>query len=797
LQRIRWERLGTIPKDAVFAPWEEVMPTIDLSINGGDPIQLNDLKDLGQPTVQEGIDALKMLLDGQLGADLTEPLSSLGKGKSAKLSLSAGNPSWNLPGSVATFTLGASADANFTILQTGDEIFHFDVDFQGGGTRTISVPAAKAYIAIALDFEIDGTLTASSPANSIGISANASAGGTLSYTVENFKCFDATTPILDAVKAAVASFTLPLHSATVENLGDGDCLLYNFDGSLNVGFGVNYGLSGTVSASSITQLSKLFAGNQFYSVTAPSLSYGVNAGASAQFNWSRTYQCFLQRTGGPGNIGKAELHLCVGTDSQRSATFQLNAGISQATPPALTVTTDQILGTLLQKITGSSSADPNDWKLQALNGSAQQAIAAVENEVNKYVTDANNWLSGLFQDLQQKGSITLAAVLSSENKSTSAFTYEFDVSNAGFQAAWDEAMKGDFLDVLKSDAATLDAGSGLEKMHISSTKLTASWFGLNFGSVASQFSQTSIKYLGKGVFALDAQAGADLSTTSKNAATSTRIYFDVSGDGTANDQNAFQVLKPTIAMHGLLSTKGSQSQVSRLGSLLQNLGGGTETDAAGNALNQIAHKPSAGTVIVDITVEQSALARITADQYLNGKQSPPPHTLDQRNFAAMTKAMDSLAQSGEPAEVAGARFTSGYIDSYANWKNFDITINGTTNEDRRGILDIFTLANAISTLPSQPDMSFCTELAMYWCAAQQFMNLCEDLQKSIQLATDASVNWPALAAKIQKAGGDIDPWFGASTILAIGVRALSGGPIAKAPSALGANGSAVVTVTIT
>jgi hypothetical protein len=772
------------------------MPTVDLSINGSDPIPLNNLKDLGQPTEQQGIDVLKMLLDGQLAADLTAPIFSLGKGKSAKLSLSAGNPSWKLPGSVATFTLGASADANFTILQAGDEIFHFDVDFQGGGTETITVPSGKAYIAIALDFQIDGNLTASSPANSFGISANASTGGTLAYTVENFKCFDASTPILDAVKAAVASFTLPLHSVTVQNLGDGDCLLYNFDGSLNVGFGVTYGLSGKVSASSITQLSKLFTGNKFYSVTAPSLTYGVNAGASAKFNWSRTFQCFLQRTGGPGNAGKAELHLGVGTDSQRGATFQINAGISQDAPPALTVNTDQILGTLLEKITGSSSTNPADWKLQALNGSAQQAIDAVSNEVNKYVADANNWLSGLFQDLQQKGNITLALALSSENKSTSAFTYEFDVSNQNFQPAWNEAMKGDFLGVLTSGAATLDAGSGLEKMHTSTTKLTANWFGLNFGSVASQFGQTTIKYLGKGVFALDAQAGADLSTTSKNATTSTRIYFEVTGDGTANDQNAFQVLKPAIVMHGLLSTKGSHSQVSRLGSLLQTLGGGAETDNAGEALNTIALKASAGTVIVDIAIEQSALARITSDQYVNGKQPPPPHTIDQRNFAAITKAMDALAQTGDPAQIAQREF-QGLKDNYANWQQIDETVNGSTNENRRGILDIFTFAKAISAFPSQPDQAACTSLAFYWCAAQQFMNLCEDLQKCVQLVTGVSVDWPSLSSSIQRAGGDIDPWFGASTILGIGIRALSSGSVAKAPSALGANGSAVVTVTIT
>src|SRR5450631_4496685 len=177
------------------------MPTVDLSINGGDSIPLNNLKDLGQATVQEGIKALKMLLNGNLPGDLTQSLSSLGKGKSAKLSLSAGNPSWNLPGSVATFTLGASADANFTVLQAGDEIFNFDVDFQGGSTETITVPDGKAYIAIALDFEIDGNLSASSPANSIGISASASTGGTLTYTVQNLKCFEATTPIFDAVQA--------------------------------------------------------------------------------------------------------------------------------------------------------------------------------------------------------------------------------------------------------------------------------------------------------------------------------------------------------------------------------------------------------------------------------------------------------------------------------------------------------------------------------------------------------------------------------------------------------------------
>jgi len=772
------------------------MPKIDLSINGGNPIPLDNLKDLGMPTVQQGFNALKMLLQGQLPADLTQPISSLGKGKKAKLDVSDGNPTWKLPGSVAAFTLGASADSNVTILQAGEEIFHFDVDFQGGGTKCITVPDGKACIAIALDFQIDGSLTAISPANAIGISAKASTGDKLTYAVENFKCFNASTPILDAVKAAVASFTLPLHSSTIANLSDGDCLSYSFDGSLNVGFGVTYGLSGTVSAGSISQLSKLFTGNKFFRLTAPTLSYGPKAGASAQFNWSRTFQCFLERMGGPGDTGAARLHLAVGTDSRRGATFQINAGIAQPAPPALTVTTEPILATLLEKITGSSSTQPADWKLKALNGSAQQAIEAVSNEVNKYVADANGWLAGLFKDLQQKGQIALAALLSSENKSTSAFTYEFDVSNAAFPAAWDQAMQGDFLGILKSGAATLDAGSGLEKMHASTTKLTASWFGLNSESVASQWGETTVKYIGKGVFALDARAGADLSTTSKNAATSTRIYFEVSGDGTANDQNAFQVLKPTIRMHGVLSARGSQSQVLRLGSLLRALAGGAETDAAGDALKNIALKPSAGAVIVDITVGQSALARITSDQYVNGKQPPPPHTQDEKNWTAIITAMDALAQSGDPAQIAQRDFPAGFSGNHANWQRFDATINGSANEDRRGIFDIFVLAHAIGTLPSQPDQTSSTELAIYWCAAQQFMNLCEDVQKSVQLAAGASVDWPTLSSAIQKAGGDIDPWFGAATILGIGIRALGGGPAASAPSALGANGSAVVTVSI-
>jgi hypothetical protein len=776
------------------------MPSVSLSINGGPATDLSNVQDLAQAALQDGSTALPFLLSGQLADDLTQPLSSLGKGKSVALTLSAGNPSWTLPGSVATFTLGASASANFTILQAGDTIFSFDVDYQGGNTQTMTVPAGMSYIDIKLNFAINGTLSASSNIGAIGVSGNAGASAT--YIVENFKAFASSMPIIDAVKHAIATFTLPLHPKTVDGLSDGDCLHYDFDGSLNVGFGVTYGVSGQVSASSISAISGLFNPNQkFFQVSAPTVSYGASVGASAAFNWSRTFECFLQRQGAAGAaVNTATLHISAGKDTQRSVTLQANAGITQTTPPQLSVTPQDVLGLVLNKITGSSSIDPNDWKLQAVNGAAQQAITQATAEVQKYIDDANNWLSGLFQDLQNRGSISLAAVFASSDHFVSAFTYTFDLSNAAFPGAWQSAISGDFLAVLRSGATTLDAGSGLEKLHTTSTKLTLTWFGLNYGSVASQWNQTNITYQGKGLFALEAKAGADLTTTSNKAGTATSVYFVADADGTDDGHGNFVATKPTVALCGRLACTSSPAQTSRLGALLHALQPGSAADAAGDALKAISLQSAPGLVVVDITIGLSALARVTSDRYVNGKQPPPPHAQDTRNWNAFTQAETVLQQKSDPAGYLSREYqvqAPGWYMSYHQWESFNEAVNQSNTTDRRSGLDVFAQATAFwnQLASSDPDSLTKTELATYFVLGQQFMNLCEAIDAVLDLVANATLDWPALVTGIKNAGADIDPWYGPATILAIASLTTDSQSL-TVQTVLAAHQSAAVTVTI-
>jgi hypothetical protein len=67
--------------------------------------------------------------------------------------------------------------------------------------------------------------------------------GSSEYTIRNYKAFAPATTLQEALLHALAGFTLPLHERTAANLDDGDCIYYEFDGSLNVGFGANCGLS--------------------------------------------------------------------------------------------------------------------------------------------------------------------------------------------------------------------------------------------------------------------------------------------------------------------------------------------------------------------------------------------------------------------------------------------------------------------------------------------------------------------------------------------------------------------------
>lgn len=732
-------------------------------------------KDLGQASSD-----LPFNIAGALAALADKPLSSVGDGTAGTLGYTV-SPSWkNLAGSPATFTLQAGASATITVRSKGHLLSYqnsFDstqpkVNFDG--------KTGDVYIVTELVFNISGNLTANAPIGATGVTVTTNDSGSAKFIVRNYKAFSPTETVLNAVLKAIAGFTLPLHAATVSNLEDGDALYYEFDGALNVGFGVNYGVSGSVGGYSLSEISRtLQTVGQYVNISAKqAFTAAATAGVSLGFNWNRTFTCFLERNKPGAGPGSARLHLLTGTDTQRSFELKANGGITKITAPALTVDTAALTQALLEKATGKAAPSVPQSVTDAVNG-----------EVQKYVTDANNWLSSLTKKVQANGQISLSLLFQNSTQDTNAFTWDFDLANGNFDAAWKVAVSGDFVAALKTGAATLDAGSGFESVHTRSTNCTLTFFGLTDETLESYFSKSSMRYGGDGVFYLENQVGKQLTTSSKTKSSSTSIYLDATTPSAPGGGSSGSI---QLQLHGILTTKGDREQTSRLGVLLHQLGigllrsGGQPVIDAGDAFKSFATSTASsaaapGASTVHIIYEMSALSRLQSDAYVNGQQPMPPHALDGANWDAFAAA--SALPPTPPAAYLQNRMSNGFYTAYSSWEAFNRITNGFTDgqgvtgpqfkTDRRASIGLLIPSN-VASLREQPPFSptlsdiDCTELSFYFYAGQQYMNLCDDVRQVVTPGGAARLHWPGLMTKLQQVvDKDVDAWYGPAVLLAL------------------------------
>jgi len=212
------------------------MASISVQFSENDSISTDPVatKDLSK-TFQN----LLFILDGQLNALLNQPLSAVPHGTKGTLTLDAGNPSWTLDGSPATFSLRAKATATVTIHSQG-ALFNYYRDFGDTDLQPCFGKADSVYVITEFGFNISGKVYAAASTGNIGVTTDDS--GSVSYAVRNYKAFPPGKQLREALLEAVAAFTLPLHLNTINNLGDADCIYYEFDGALNVGFGLTYGI---------------------------------------------------------------------------------------------------------------------------------------------------------------------------------------------------------------------------------------------------------------------------------------------------------------------------------------------------------------------------------------------------------------------------------------------------------------------------------------------------------------------------------------------------------------------------
>ena len=747
------------------------MATVTLQIGTDnitiDPANFN-LRDLSQADSD-----LPFILDGQLSAFLDQPLSAVKDGSLTTITLDTGTPSWkNLAGSPATFSLQAKASASIKIQSTG-ALFTYFVDFAQTQSEKASGKAGAVYLITEFSFNISGKLSASSPVGSIGVTATADAQAATSYTVRNYKAFSPNETLKSAILKALAGFTLPLHEGTVDNLSDGDAIYYMLDGSIDVGFGATYGISASVGGYNIGEINSTFQKiSKMADISAAkTMTVDAQAGLSLKFNWSRTFEFFLERFKPDAGPGSAKLHVSAGKTSQRSLTLSADGGITQISAPQVTVDTDTVTNWIVQKVGGTAAAGSSVF---------QSSQAAIGDEAQKYVSDANNWLSSLAQRIQSNGSVSLALVFQNTAQFTSAFTWNFDLGNGQFAQAWKDAVAGDFVSALSTGAATLESGSGYEDLHTRNTSIKLSLFGLaQFASLETYFSKSTLRYGGNGTFYVETSAGKVQTSSSKSRSSSTSIYLD--GTAAAVAGPGLPATNVQIRIHGIVTSNGDKTQFARLGNLVQGLaiafpGAASQIIPLGTILKSFSGQ-SAGTAMLHMICDVPALQRIRSDEYVNGNQPPPPHLLDEQNWNAFASASDKIP-SDPAAYLATWLPTNPFYKTYASWAAFNCLVNHfidadgnptplvKTDRQKPGNYQANLLRGYFGSALSD---TTCGQLNSYFGSGQQFMNLCDDLHMLFdEVSSGHALSWTSITQTIEQiAGNDIDAWYGPVTLLAL------------------------------
>ena len=728
----------------------------------GQNISLNpqQLLDLGQA------DQDLNLITKEIG-NLNTQLHALQDGALVSLALNNISPKWTLPGSPATFSLTPTASFTITLQSSGPLLKYF-TDFDQSDTSsqaTIDPAPGKVYLIVEADFGITGTLSGNGtiPVGVGVFKVSGSATGGTTFKVQCFKAFDPTEAAGDAIIAAIKGFSLPLHSSSATNLGSGDALYYEFDGNLKVGFGASFGYSTSIGSYSLSGINQgLSSIKQAVNLTSPGATLGTQAALAINANLSRKFHCILQRTG-----DVAILHLFKGTDSDFTESLSVSAGVSNVSNASITLDPGQVATLIAAKLPSTAAAGV---QLAAAQTNSLQTAATA------YITQANNWLKSLAQNVNDNGQVALSLQFEQADTNASAFGWQFnDVNGANFQEAWDLAMSGDFVAAyaMGRDTVTLLNGSGFETTFKRNTQVKLSFFGLGgtFISLESYYGATTVTFR-NGIFTFETNAGRLKTVQSGDGKFSSTLYLDCLATNTSGT-NA--VNSADLTLHGIVSCTGRPDTLDDFGALLQAIGLelGTVAGAQVLTLGKLFHDNAAlsdskGEGLVHLIYTMDALKRLLFDAYdpSTNKQHPRPHLLDQANWNAFRTAFQTLPS--ELQQVINGAVNPAQYQSFQSWEFFNCYANGLTigqdgppdsqMTDRRHSGNLF-VASAIpcaltlgqqTTLASSLPAPVNFDLVAFYEAGRLYMNLCDAINTAARLLSGADFDFPTAVNQLKK-----------------------------------------------
>ncbi len=623
--------------------------SINLTVGSNTAIGLNTLTDL------------KNVLDSNLslGTEFTNlldrPLGSIPASlSSANIQLSSGNPSWSVGN--FTFTLSGGVSGTVSVITSGDLLSYTDgfatevatdltTTTNANPTKTIPVAASTAFVCVALDFSIQGGISGNFTSGTYGVSSSVSANETFSIAFYK-KCRTADL-LQDALIAAFSDFVLPLHPHTLGNLKAGDYLHHNFNANLQLGLGASIGIDKVFYAG---QYKADIPGTAGAVVVNASVQPEIQAGAKLAFSFGYGGQFETLLWKDDANTG--HLHLYRAATQDTSLGLHLGVTLLSGLDASANVMTDQIGARLVGLFPPPLRKAFSDvvWP-------------KASEEITKYVTDANNKVSGWLQPLSQ-AKATLDFAIEKTNQKFLLMDYTFDLTAPAIAAGWNAAIHGRFLDALEvpGGGVSIAIGSGLENFYNQKTSVTLNLFGkLTAAWTSAIISNSSLVYVGNNIFHLITNEGRQLLSTVNNRKREIDFYFAAEVDLSPHSQSL-----ATVNLHCILRATNNTNFGGYIAKFLRLTTTGMNNVALTNNVARMAMQANT-TQLLHLVFTPPAYGRLVCSTL--PKKAADDTTGDQKNYAAFAKACSELFTSSP------ANFLIAGQSSYKQWCNWNIACN--------------------------------------------------------------------------------------------------------------------------
>ncbi len=566
---------------------------------------------------------LKALFTGQQAAIFSigsamarfagQPVRSAVGSTPAKLTVQ-GEPKWTMKSGIVC-SLSADANCTIAICDTSTTFCVSEIIDSKDTTNVVAGPTpGMVYINIDLDFDIKADLSGSGSLSGIGIAGKASGSRTttLSYCQ----------PISDgletaaAIKAAFDGLHFPFQPDCALNMPVGCIGKVNFDGTLDSGLDVTYGLGNYKLSAQTLGAAQDSVKVAWDKLTVPSLDIDAGAKASLTYKHSDHFGVIVQKV----DANSALLYLVRSASDETGQSVGITVGIS-ATSVSCTVDPVQLTDTVKHVIGGGPPTVASD--VASLAGDLQTSL----------VDKANDWLTG------HKGDAGLMLSLSQQSGRCVLFTFKVDLSTATSQSlaqqSWVSLMSGNLRQAMQIGGFTLQPGSGVSESLKRSSSIQLHFFNLFQLTQTSDFFKNSVAKLAPdGSIRLFVDLGQESQFSTRSASETAMIHFVATATEDTKDGN-YQ--KAEVDLHIELSETNNPKEANRIANSIGSIAANSTVQSAQQKMstfvaNNGKKKLSLVTVFKPSAYQKLACSAYTVDQ--NGKTRPPalPQEQDEDNW---------------------------------------------------------------------------------------------------------------------------------------------------------------------